>query len=173
MKKEKIKKIIKEVDPYVIIVIVVVLIRTFIITPALVDGSSMEPTLSDKNLVMINKLNYKLNEIKRFDVVVLNNNNDKLIKRIIGLPGEHIEYKNNSLFINGFLIKEEYYHELTDDFKLESIGYLNIPGDKYFVVGDNRNNSIDSRMFGLVDKKDIIGNVNYRIFPLNKINKVK
>ena len=173
MKKEKIKKIIKEVVPYVIIVIVVVLIRTFIITPALVDGSSMEPTLSDKNLVMINKLNYKLNDIKRFDVVVLNNNNDKLIKRIIGLPGEHIEYKNNSLIINGFLIKEEYYHELTDDFKLESIGYLNIPGDKYFVVGDNRNNSIDSRMFGLVDKKDIIGNVNYRIFPLNKINKVK
>lgn len=173
MKKEKLKKIIKEVYPYFVIVLVVVLIRSFIITPAIVDGKSMYPTLNDNNIVILNKLDYKINGLKRFDIIVVDYNGEKLIKRVIGLPGEHIEYKNNMLFINGYLTNENFNHDNTSNFKLEMIGYLKIPGDKYFVVGDNRNHSTDSRMIGLIAKKDIKGKVSLRLFPINKFGKIK
>lgn len=173
MKKKKLKKIIKEVYPYFVIVLVVVLVRSFIITPAIVDGKSMYPTLNDNNIVILNKLDYKINGLKRFDIIVVDYNGEKLIKRVIGLPGEHIEYKNNMLFINGYLTNENFNHDNTSDFKLEMIGYLKIPGDKYFVVGDNRNHSTDSRMIGLIDKKDIKGKVSLRLFPINKFGKIK
>ena len=173
MKKEKLKKIIKEVYPYFVIVLVVVLVRSFIITPAIVDGKSMYPTLNDNNIVILNKLDYKINGLKRFDIIVVDYNGEKLIKRVIGLPGEHIEYKNNMLFINGYLTNENFNHDNTSNFKLEMIGYLKIPGDKYFVVGDNRNHSTDSRMIGLIDKKDIKGKVSLRLFPINKFRKIK
>ncbi len=172
MKNKKIKKLIKEIIPYIIVVIIVVLIRTFLVTPAIVDGKSMEPTLNNNNIVLLNKINYKINDIRRFDVVVVNLDGEKLIKRVIALPGEYIEYKDNNLFIDGFLVDENFKHKKTSDFKLEKIGYLKIPGDKYFVVGDNRDNSVDSRMIGLIDKKDILGSVSYRIFPINKISRI-
>lgn len=174
MKKDKVQKIIKELYPYVIVVIIVVLIRSFLVTPAIVDGVSMEPTLQDNNVVILNKLNYKLNDIERFDVVVIKWKDEKIIKRVIGLPGEHVEYKNNNLYVDGFLVNEEFKHAETFNFKLENIGYKTIGGDKYFVVGDNRLDSNDSRFeVGLVDKQDILGRVNLRIFPINKISKVK
>ncbi len=169
----KTKELIKKIYPYIIVVIVVVLIRSFIVTPAVVDGQSMEDTLYNNNVVILNKLDYKLNDIKRFDVVVLKYNGEKLIKRVIGLPGEHVEYKDGNLYIDGFLIEDTYGKTGTDDFKLETLGYLNIPGDMYFVVGDNRNNSADSRILGLIKKEDILGSVSYRIFPLTKIGRVK
>lgn len=173
MNKERIKKVIKESIPYFIVVIIVILIRSFIITPALVDGDSMLPNLQDNNVIILNKLDYKLNEIKRFDVVVVDFNGEKLIKRVIGLPGEYVEYKDNNLYVDGKMILENFKHKETNDFKLETIGYLSIPGDKYFVVGDNRTSSTDSRMIGLIDKKNILGSVSFRLFPLNKIGKVK
>ena len=169
MNKKKIKGIIKNIYPYVIVIIVVVLIRTFLVTPAIVDGDSMEPNLSNNNIVLLNKLDYKINDIKRFDIVVINYNGSKLIKRVIGLPGEHIEYKNGNLYVDGFIVSESFKHEDTYDFKLETVGYLSIPGDKYFVVGDNRNNSTDSRMIGLIDKEDILGSVSFKLFPPGKI----
>lgn len=173
MEKEKLQFIKKEILPYILIIIFVILLRTFIITPAIVDGSSMEPTLNDNNVILLNKFNYKVGKINRFDIVVLKHGKDKLIKRVIGLPGENIEYKNNSLYVNGFIVKENFSHKDTMDFKLSSIGSLNIPGDMYFVVGDNRGNSVDSRMIGLIDKKDILGNSSIRIFPFNKIGRIK
>ncbi len=173
MEKEKIKKILRDVLPYLIVILLVVIVRTFIITPAVVDGNSMLPGLQDNNIIILNKLDYKLNDINRFDVVVVNYNGEKLVKRIIGLPGEHVEYKDNNLYVNGFIISEDFNHETTHDFKLESIGYLSIPGDKYFVVGDNRNDSTDSRVLGLIDKNDILGSVSFRIFPVSKIGKIK
>ncbi len=173
MNKEKIEKLVKNLLPYIIIVILVVLVRSFIVTPAIVDGSSMLPNLQNNNVIILNKLDYKLNNIKRFDVVVIDYNGEKLIKRIIGLPGEHIEYKENNLYVNGFITNEIFDHKKTNDFKLEMLGYLTIPGDKYFVLGDNRLNSTDSRVIGLIDKKDILGSVSYRIFPITKISKVK
>lgn len=169
----KTRELIKKIYPYIIVVIVVVLIRSFIVTPAVVDGQSMEDTLYNNNVVILNKLDYKLNDIKRFDVVVLKYNGEKLIKRVIGLPGEHVEYKDGNLYIDGFLTEDTYGKTGTDDFKLETLGYLNIPGDMYFVVGDNRSNSADSRILGLIKKEDILGSVSYRIFPLTKIGRVK
>ena len=173
MNKERIKKIVKEAIPYLIVVIIVVLIRSFIITPALVDGDSMLPNLQDNNLILLNKLDYKLNEIRRFDVVVINLDGQKLIKRVIGYPGEHVEYKNDNLYIDGSNIYESFKHTKTNDFELENIGYLTIPGDKYFVVGDNRENSTDSRVIGLIDRKDILGSVSFRLLPINKFGKVE
>lgn len=173
MKSKRIKKLLKDIYPYIIVVIVVILIRTFIITPAIVDGPSMEPTLYDNNVVILNKLDYKLNDIKRFDIVVVNWNGEKIIKRVIGLPGEHVEYKDGNLYIDGFVVEENFDHKSVNDFKLETIGYLTIPGDKYLVVGDNRPESTDSRVLGLFDKEDILGSVSFRIFPINKIGNIK
>lgn len=173
MNSERIKKILKELFPYIIVIILVILVRSFIITPAVVDGDSMLPNLQNNNVIILNKLDYKLNDIKRFDVVVVNYNGEKLIKRVIGLPGEHIEYKDEQLYVDGFVTNENFNHKNTNDYKLEMIGYLSIPGDKYFVVGDNRPDSTDSRVLGLIDKKDILGSVSFRIFPINKIGKVK
>ena len=110
MNKKRVEKILKEAIPYIIVVIVVILIRTFIITPAVVDGDSMLPTLKDNNVIILNKLDYKLNDINRFDIVVVNYYGDKLIKRIIGLPGEHVEYKEEELYIDLKDVKDSYTH---------------------------------------------------------------
>ena len=173
MNKRKLLKTIKELYPYVVVILIVVLIRTFLVTPARVDGSSMEPTLSNNNLVILNKLDYRLNDIKRFDIVVVKYGNEKLIKRVIGLPGEHIEYIDNILYVDGIVTKETFSHRKTNDFKIETLGRINVPADTYFVVGDNRGHSSDSRVFGPVDKKQILGSVSYRFFPLNKIGRIK
>ena len=141
----------------------------------LIMQEDLKPVLDDfeKKRYGLNKLDYKLNDINRFDVVVVNYRGEKLVKRVIGLPGEHVEYKDDNLYINGFVTFENFNHKSTHDFKLQTIGYLTIPGDKYFVVGDNRGDSTDSRVIGLIDKKDILGSVSVRIFPITKIGKVK
>ena len=174
MNKEKLKKILKELYPYVIIVVVVVLFRTFIATPVRVDGSSMDSTLKDGDILILNKLD---KNYERFDVVVVNVTIDgktsKLVKRIIGLPGENIEYKNNELYINGKKL-EDVSTERTNNFSLEDLYNINnIPKGSYFVMGDNRNNSRDSRDYtvGLIKKEDIVGTTTIRLFPLNKIGK--
>ena len=173
MKREKLKKFIKGAIPYVLIIIVVVLIRSFIITPAVVSGDSMLPNLKNNNIVMLNKIDYKVNGLERFDIIVLDYHGEKLIKRVIGLPGEHIKYKDNILYINNEPVNEPFKHAKTKDITLEAVGYITIPGDQYFVVGDNREVSVDSRMIGLIDKKDILGKVSLRIFPINKFGKIK
>lgn len=166
-------KKVKSILEYAIIIIIVILIRTFITTPAKVDGASMEPTLSNNNFVLVNKMDYKLNELKRFDIIVIKYSNKKIVKRVIGLPFEYVSYKDGKLYINKKEVKESFDKSTVSDFNLESIGYLKIPGDKYFVVGDNRENSLDSRSIGLISKEDIIGKVCFRIYPLNKMNMIK
>ena len=163
------KKFLYEIKDYVIIVVVVILIRTFIITPALVDGASMDNTLKDGQLVIINKFSMIVNKPKRFDIVVVKNNDshDKIIKRVIGLPNEKIVYRDNNLYINGELYKEDYVLGNTTDYEVET------GEDEYFVLGDNREVSKDSRILGNFKKKDIIGKVRIRLFPFNKIGKIK
>ena len=161
-------KFIKSLIPYLVIITVVVVIRTFIATPVRVDGSSMVPTLKNNDILILNKLarNYK-----RFDIVVVRAHGAKLVKRIIGLPGESIEYKNNKLYINGKVV-EDVTPEKTDDFSLEKLyGMKKIPAGYYFVMGDNRDGSSDSRDYriGLIKKYDIIGKTIIRIFPFTKI----
>ena len=162
----KLKNILEELIPYVVIVIFVVLIRTFIATPVRVDGDSMNPTLENRELLLLQKFSTNYN---RFDIVVFRYNNDKLVKRVIGLPGDYIEYKDDKLYVNGEVIEENYIHKKTSDFKLEDFGYNKIPEGKYFVLGDNRTNSLDSRYIGLIDESDIKGIVKISIFPPKKI----
>lgn len=163
------KKILMEVKDYVIIIVVVLLIRTFIITPAIVDGASMDNTLADGQLVMINRIVYSIKDIERLDIVVINNeqDNDRIIKRVIGLPGETIKYQNNKLYINGKELVTDIKFEETNDFEVKT------KDDEYFVLGDNRDISKDSRMLGNFKKEDIIGRVSLRLFPFNKIGFVK
>ena len=163
------KKFIKEIIPYIVIIVVVVLIRSYIITPVIVVGDSMVPTLEENQVLLLNKLDYKFNDIERYDIVVIKIEKSEIIKRIIGLPGENIEYKNNKLYINGTAEESNYNFE-TDDFTLKSICDCDkIPNDKYLVLGDNRAVSADSRIIGLIDKKDIIGSTTISIWPIKNI----
>ena len=159
-------KILKELIPYIIIILVVVLIRTFFISPALVSGSSMEDTLYDGELVIVNKIALK-SGIDRFDIVIVNIGDELLIKRVIALPNEKIEYKNNVLYINDEKIETPFEFEDTEDF-------VHTTGDEeYFVMGDNRDVSQDSRVLGAFNIKSIKGKVNLVLFPFNKIGFVK
>jgi len=165
-------KIIKELIPYVIIVLVVVLIRSFIITPVVVEGKSMEPNFYENEVLLLSKISYRLSDINRFDVVVVKSD-DLIIKRVIGLPGDYIEYKNDKLYINGVYVKEDYDRRETYDFSLNDICNCSIiPQDKYLVLGDNRVVSKDSRSIGLIDKSNIVGKTVLRIWPLTKISLV-
>lgn len=168
------KKILKELYPYVVIVVVVVLFRTFIATPVRVDGTSMDSTLKSGEILILNKLD---RSYERFDVVVVDIEVDgkksKLVKRIIGLPGESIEYKDNQLYINNEVIKDVA-PSRTNDFSLKELYNINkLPQDCYFVMGDNRKYSRDSRDYtvGIIKKEDIVGTTTLRIFPLDKIGK--
>lgn len=162
-------KIIKEMIPYVVIIIIVVLIRTYVATPVIVDGPSMNPTLKDKQILLLEKIDKKL---KRNDIIVFKYNNERLIKRVIGLPGETVEYRKKQLYINDKKVDDEFAN-LTNDFKMEKMKLGVIPEDCYFVMGDNRNNSVDSRMIGFINIKDIKGKAIYRIFPFSKFGGIK
>ena len=163
------KKFIKELIPYVVIVLVVVLIRSFLVTPVIVSGDSMVPTLNDRELLLLNKINYRLNDIKRFDIVVIRLDNKEIIKRVIGLPGEEVLYRNNTLYIDGKEIENKYNFE-TEDFSLKTIcNCQRIPEDKYLVLGDNRSVSADSRIMGLIDREDIEGSVEISLWPIKKV----
>lgn len=153
-------KFIKELIPYVVITMIVILIRMFIISPVRVDGTSMYPTLSNNEFLLLSKYDQSYD---RFDIVVLKYNKERLVKRIIGLPGETVEYKNNKLYINGKEIEEPFIAIETDDFNLKQLGYDKIPENYYFVVGDNRGASLDSRMIGLINKKDLQGTIKISI----------
>lgn len=162
------KKIIKELFEYFIIIVVVIIIRTYFVTPIKVQQKSMYPTLKENDIMILNKLGIHTSGISRFEIVVIKHEDDFLIKRVIGLPGEMIEYKDSKLYIDGKEYKEDFIDVNTKDYILKK----KIPKDKYFLVGDNRNNSIDSRVFGLVDKKDIIGKTNIIIFPFKRIGDI-
>lgn len=160
----------KELLPYIIIIISVVVIRTFIVTPVRVDGESMSPALENNDILVLNKMNHTY---QRFDIVVIRYNGVRLVKRIIGLPGEMIVYKNNKLYVNGKYIKEEFLSASTDDFTIQYLGENKVPADSYFVMGDNRGNSMDSRMIGFISSKDILGKTKFTLFPLHKFGKIE
>jgi len=158
----------KELIPYIVMILSVVIIRTFFYTPIRVNGSSMEPTLIDKEIMILDKISPKLNGFKRFDIIVLKEGNTYLIKRIIGLPNEKIKYIDNQLYINGKEIKDPYVNKSITEFE-----EVTIAKDMYFALGDNRGYSKDSRMIGSIAKEEILGKTNLVLFPFKKFGKVK
>ena len=166
--KEENKNIIKELIPYIIIVIIVVLIRTFIMTPVKVNGSSMVSTLHDGDTMILNKIGMRFNDLKRFQIVVINAGDSYIIKRIIGLPNETIEYKDETLYINGKVLKDPYNKKNTGDIESIKLGE-----NEYFVMGDNRGVSQDSRIIGPIDKKEILGTTKFILFPFKDFGNVK
>ncbi len=147
-----------------IIIVVVVLLRIFIITPIKVNGSSMHNTLEDGNVMLLKKYDKSFD---RGDIVVIKADDTKIIKRVIGLPKEDIEYKDGILYINGKEMKDPHALGETEDF----IDYCT--KDEYFVLGDNREDSKDSRYYGCFNKKDILGTTNFILYPFNKWGTVK
>ncbi len=168
-KKNKYIGYIKEISIYLLIIIGVILIRTFIVTPVRVDGDSMNDNLKNGEILLLKKYD---KSYERFDIVVFNYGKEKLIKRIIGLPGDHITYKNNKLYINNKYVEEPMIDKMTYDFDLKELGFDIIPDHYYFVLGDNRINSKDSRMIGLISEKDILGTTNFILFPFNKLGSI-
>ena len=173
----EITEFFKDTLKYIIVIVVVLVIVLYVVTLQQVVGPSMQPTLNEGDVLILNKFHYYLFDVKRNDVVSLKYDGSKyLIKRVIGLPGESIYYKDNILYINGIPYKENIVDGLvTEDFDLKQLGYDVIPEDMYLVLGDNRGNSLDSRNkeVGLIKKEDIIGKVFIRIWPLNGFKLVK
>ena len=166
------KKKIMNILSYVLVIVIALLIKQFVFSPIKVNGSSMYPTLRDGDIMFLNEIGYHLNGLKRFDIVVVNTENDRIIKRVIGLPGEYVEYKDNILYINGEEVKENFDHEITHNFKLDEIGHDKIPDGYYFVVGDNRGDSLDSRKIGLISKDQIKGKTDFILLPFKRLGKV-
>lgn len=164
---------------------IAVIIRYVLFTPIVVDGDSMMPTLKDGDRMIVNKIGYKIGKPDRFDIVVFHAPEGKdYIKRVIALPGEHIEYKDDQLYINGEPIEEPYLDEyksqltdgqLTQDFSLQDIDPTLevIPEGYVFVMGDNRRYSKDSRHIGIVSEEEIIGSTSVVFWPLNEVKIVK
>lgn len=162
-KKETVKKnYIKEFLPYFMIILVVVLIKTFVVSPIRVNGASMDPTLNDKDIMLLDEISYRFSDIERFDIVVVKEEDEYLIKRVIGLPGEVVEYKNDKLYIDGKYVKEDFKHKETFDFS------TTLGKDEYFIMGDNRTNSTDSRVFGPISRDKIMGKTSLTILPISR-----
>lgn len=159
-------KFLRNLVPYIIIIVVVVFIRTFIITPVKVNGNSMYPTLEGSEIMLLNKLT----NIDRFDIVVLQleGEDSNLIKRIIGLPGETVEISENQIYIDGELLDDPYGYGITYNIDPVTLG-----DDEYFILGDNRIISLDSRSFGKIHRSEIKGTTNFIMYPFGKIGKVE
>ncbi len=144
-----------------------------------IKGDSMENTLKDGDKIIINKLAYSFGEPKRYDIVVFPYNKDKniyYVKRIIGLPGETIQIINSSIFINGKLLYESFGKESMDEYT-EGIAKdkVKLGEDEYFVLGDNRNDSTDSRdsEVGAIKKEDMVGKAIFRTYPFSSFGKIR
>ncbi len=161
-----IKEFVKDFIKIIVLITIIFAIYMWVVGTQQVVGSSMDNTLKNGDVIVLSKLSYRLGDIERFDIISFYYDETKyLVKRVIGLPGEHIAYKDNQLYVNGEYV-EENYDFITEDFDLKELGYDVIPEGYYFVLGDNRENSLDSREIGLVKKEDIIGEVVARIWPI-------
>lgn len=158
------------------------LMRQFLFVPVSVDGPSMEPSLHHQDRLILNKIE----EPDRFDIVVFqapDHSDSQYIKRIIGMPGDTVEYKNGVLFMNGEQVYEPYLEEFklqqpqweffVTDFTLQGLtGEITVPEEMYFVLGDNRSNSKDSREFGFIDANTVQGTANFRVMPFGDFGNV-
>ncbi|MEC1178576.1 signal peptidase I [Metasolibacillus meyeri] len=180
-------EVVSWIKTIVFAVILAVGIRVFLFTPVNVEGASMMPTFEDEEKVIVNIIGPTLLDYKRFDVIVFKAPNDEnFIKRIIGLPGDRIEYRDDELFINGEKFDEPYLTSnrealvdsgnLTGNFTLQdALGEEVVPEGHYFVLGDNRRKSWDSRdiRVGFVAQEKILGTVPVVVWPLPNARIIK
>ncbi len=164
---------------WVVILVVAVtasfLIRTFAIQTFVIPSGSMEPTLHVGDRILVDKLSVDFGSINVGDVIVFrapprehcqDNGVKDLVKRVIGLPGQHLTSKGNTIYANGRAVKEPWTYFPTIG---TPIGQVTVPKGSYFVMGDNRDDSCDSRFWGTVPRSDIIGKVFVRVWPPSRI----
>lgn len=142
----------------------------------------MEPTLYDGNLMMVNTFTTDISDVHRFDVIVFHASEENdYVKRVVGLPGETIEYKDDQLYVNGEYVSEDFLQDekentdvtpLTEDFTLlEVADKKEVPENYLFVLGDNRRDSLDSRAIGFVPMDQVVGKVDITYWPLTQLFK--
>ena len=178
MKNNTLKEILSTSIYLLVVLCAAYLIITYVGQRTQVSGSSMETTLSDGDNLLVDKITYRFSEPKRFDIIVFPFQYDTdtyYIKRIIGMPGEtvQIDYDGN-IYINGSLLEESYGREVIQN-PGRAAEPITLGKDEYFVMGDNRNNSSDSRdpSVGNIHRKDIIGRAWVRIWPFSKFGVLK
>lgn len=156
-----VKEIVETILPALIIAF---LVTHFLGERTVVYGQSMEPNLRPNQQLIIDKLSYRFHNPKRGDIIVINVRTSDIpyIKRVIGLPGEVLEVRNNRVYINGVVLSESYISEITQG----DYGPVTIPDEQVFVMGDNRRSSRDSRAVGTIPFDDIIAKAWFRIWPL-------
>lgn len=159
-------------------------IRYFLFAPIVVDGESMMPTLHDSDRLIVNKIGYTIGKPDRFDIIVFHATTEKdYIKRVVGLPGDSITYKNDVLYVNGESVEELYLADhknntnslpLTGDLTLEEyMGVDVVPEGHLFVLGDNRQHSKDSRHIGFIPYESVVGSANVIFWPFSEIRIAK
>lgn len=176
MKKEVLKEILSWIACFAIAIGAALFIVTFIGQRVEVDGQSMEATLQNKDNLICDKISYRFKEPERFDIVVIYPDEAKdkrWIKRIIGLPGETVRIDGEgNIYINGEVLEENYGKEVIEDAGIAA-QEITLGEDEYWVMGDNRNHSSDSRYIGPVPKNRIIGKAFIRIYPFSKFGLIK
>ena len=162
---KRIIDLIKKEKKFLLLVMIIILFKIFIFNFILVKGDSMNPKYKNNDFMFLNKIIYSFKPIRRGEVIVLKYKNNDLIKRIIALPNDKIKVENGKLYINNKEVKENYINSYTASYDFDEI---TLKDNEYFVMGDNRYNSYDSRNFGTITKNNIIGRVEFKIFPFDK-----
>ncbi len=180
---DKVKNALKFILFVTVIAVFVWLFNMFLYAPMFINGDSMKPALSDGDIVIIDKISYKSDEIHRYDLIAFKyqyDNSQMYIKRVIGMPGETIYIDDNKIFIlndeNGeYEQLKEYYGYYKGENKFPDCEPITLKDDEYFVLGDNRNDSEDSRSSGIgaVKKELIVGKACFRLFPFNAIGSLE
>lgn len=153
-------------------IVVALVVRTFLLQAFSIPSGSMESTLEISDRLLVNKLSYQFGDVERGDIVVflkpesLSSPYDDLIKRVIGLPGDVVEGRENQVFINGEALVESY---LDDGVVIRDFAAVEVPDDHVFVMGDNRSNSADSRVFGPINIDRIEGEAFLRYWPFSRV----
>lgn len=176
MRKTDIRAVLEMILYFALVAGITFLIIHFVGQRTVVNGVSMQPTLSDGDNLIVDKLSYRFRDPDRFDIIVFPQGDGRyFIKRIIGLPGENIRIdEDGSIYIDGEKLSESYGKEVIQDPGLAKDG-IELGADEYFVLGDNRNDSMDSRMaeVGPIVGERIIGRAWLRIYPFDQIGFLK
>lgn len=180
--KEESRSVMKELLGWLFYFLIIIgltyLIITYVGQRTRVDGSSMETTLSDEDHLLVDKISYRFREPERYDIIVfpyMHEKNTYYIKRIIGLPGETVQVIDGYVYINGDLLESDTYGAEVMESANMAAEELTLGDDEYFVLGDNRNHSADSRdpSVGLIKRKNIMGKAWVRIYPFDRMGVIR